>query len=362
MPKSILLDATHFATREPTGVELYTDELLPHLSRLLMESSIEVHWIGHDETQPNGMPNGVVWHYSAYAPFWSQRKLAKELTTLKPGLFFTPSGLPPLRTKIPTALTIHDLAVYHYPKAFSSSQRLRLARLSRLAASRASLVLSPSAYTQSEVISRWEIPPNKTVVTPLAPFAMPIEAEDVALTGTAPIILFIGRVELKKNLLTLLEAFSKLKPGSARLIVAGGDGFGATQIRSLYRHLPEEIRSEVFFPGYITAAQKRDLYEMATIAVMPGAVEGFGLPVLESFQYGVPVLCAKSGSLPEVGGEAALYAEASDVADWKNQLERLLSDKTLRENCIKKGRERLNEFSWEQTAKKTATALLGLLK
>lgn len=357
MITSILLDATHFGTPEPTGVELYTDELLPRLSRLLQQKNVKVNWIGHTETPPNGMPDNVEWHFSPYEAFWSQRQLGKELQYILPDLFFTPSGLTPLRVSTPTALTIHDLAVYHFPKAFSTNQRLRLTTLSRAAAKRASVVITPSQYTKDEIVRQWKVSEEKVAVTHLAPFTIPIEPDDVPLTGSAPLLLFVGRIELKKNLIVLIEAFGKLEPGSARLVLAGSDGYGANRIHQTILKLPENIQQNIFFPGYITAAQKRYLHELATLAIVPGTVEGFGLPVLEAFMYKVPVLCSNSGSLPEVGGKAAFYAEPIDKASWVRQLQAILGDAKLREEHIKLGTERLSNFHWDKTASITASAL-----
>lgn len=361
MRSSILLDATHYATSHPTGVELYVNELLPRLSRLLQTEGVSVEWIGHDSVPPRGMPEGVVWHYSAYQPFWSQRRLIKELARLKPTLYFTPSGITPIRTPARTSMMVHDLSVYSFPHAYTAGQRWRLTILSRTAARKAALLLAPSDYTQKEIYHRWRIQPEKVVVTPLAAFGKASTSESVTLDLAIPIILFIGRLESKKNLHVLLEAFNLLEAGSAQLVVAGPEGLGAAHLISYIHSLPEAIQKHIIRPGYIADAQKRWLHEHATIVVVPGGVEGFGLPLLEAFEYGVPALCANSGALPEVGGEAALYVETRDVFAWKEQLERLLTDSSLRASLVAAGNERLSHYTWDRTAQLTAQALLSAL-
>jgi len=360
MTKSIYIDATHFGVEQPTGVEIYTDALLPLLAPMLQQAGAEVTWIGHSEA-PTDLPPEVYWLKSPYQAFWSQRALPKLLAG-KEGVFFTPSGIVPVRSSLPRCMTVHDLAVYSFPKAFSSGQRFRLTWLSAQAAKKAHCILTPSHFTKSEVEKYWSIPEKNIRVTPLGYSAWEGLGKEIPHLSSGPLIVTIGRIEEKKNLLLLLKAFAKLPLTlHASLVLAGGSGFGAESIYQAYAKLPHQIRSRVHFPGYISPAQKKWLYEHAAIVAVPGAHEGFGIPVLEGFTYKVPVVAADSGALPEIGGEAALYASASDPTRWTEAFNRLLTDGQVAEACKEKGSEKVRNYTWQATAQATADALLSML-
>ena len=361
MITSILIDATHLGTAQPTGVEAYVRALLPALSRLLMEEKVTVTWVGHEHERPECLPEGVQWLYSPHTPFWSQRRLPTLLKATEPDLFYTPSGIPPLRWHGKTAMTVHDMATYLAPEAFSPADRFRLGWLSAHAAHRASRLIVPSRYTFSLVERFWKIPPARLVVVPHGPtLDKDIAPEVVAGCDPENYFLFVGRLERKKNLLPLIAGFSKYAAkGPGQLVLAGKEGHGIKEIRHAIARLPEEIRARVILPGYVSVGQKRWLMEHAKAVLVPSIVEGFGMPVLEGFAAGVPVLCSQAGSLPEIAGNAALYSQPDIGTDWFLQMQKL-DDVELRHKMVLAGKRRLEDFSWERAAEGTAGALLSL--
>ena len=110
-------------------------------------------------------------------------------------------------------------------------------------------------------------------------------------------------------------------------------------------------------PGGFLGYSRPSLYKNALCFVLPSLYEGFGLPVLEAMKNGCPVLISNVSSLPEVGGDAALYFNPEDTNDITKKLEKVIDDKNLREDLIKKGYEQVKKFSWEKTAKDTLKAL-----
>lgn len=354
MISSIIIDATHFSTKDTTGVENYVSSLLPLLSALLLEKGFSVAWIGHQE-HPHFVPKDVEWIYSPYQPFWSQRGLLRELNTRKPGLFFTPSGIAPLFYSGKTAVTVHDMSVYLSPDAFSFAQKVRLKYLLKVSARKAVVILTPSQYSASNIEKIWKISPKKIQVTHLALPKISDEQEPIQEIPSGPsMITFIGRIERKKNLLPVIRAFSQINDPNTVLVLAGKEGFGIEEIRSLIK------QKRIFLTGYISDQQKRWLLANSSVIVAPCLIEGFGIPVLEAFFAGCPVICSRSGSLPEVAAEAVVYVSGKNEDEWAEQLENLLNQPELRAKYVKLGKKRLADFNWAETAERTAQSFFAL--
>ena len=358
VPKSIVIDATHLAHPYPSGVEEYTRALLPLLSQELVSAQAAVTWVGHQAEPPVPLPAGVHWISSPHRLFWSQRSLLALLNQLKPDLFFTPSGIPPLRYRGKTALTIHDLAVYADPASFTWGQRLRLHTL-HLAAKRARTIIVPSQYTAQQVAEHWHLPSERVHVVPHGYTPLSDHPEVVQGLSTAPMFIFIGRIERKKNLQPVISGFAKVVASQeAQLVLAGRAGYGAAALHRYVRSLPDSVRSHIHFLDYITGEQKAWLYKYAAGGLIPSPYEGFGLPVIDCFASGVVPVCAQAGALPEVAADAALYVQADSPTDWDLHMLALLNGTTNRTELAEKGKQYLKRFNWEQAATQTAEALL----
>lgn len=364
MSKSIVIDATHYQANQVTGVESYVSSLLPRLTVALQKKGVAVSWIGHDLQPPVFLPKGVRWIASPHKRFWSQTGLLASLKTENPDLFFTPSGLAPLRYKGKTAITVHDMAAYAFPAAFSFGQRIRLKSLIKRNALHASVILTPSAYTAKQVRAHWHIAARRLAVTPLAlPESSAAGPEPLSsVDEKLPFFVYAGRIERKKNLIPLIKGFAKLfQENYCQLVLAGKLGFGSGEIISLIESLPPETRSHIILPGYISDGQKAWLFQNASAVAVPCMVEGFGLPVLEAFAAKAPLLCAKAGSLPEVAGDGAWYVKGDDHDEWCAEMRKLLNSDEEVSHRVQKGSLQLKKFDWDDTTDKTAEALFAVL-
>lgn len=365
MTKSILIDATHFAVAQPTGVENYTNNLLPALSKELLKYEWEVSWISHLREKPGQagleVPEGVRWIYSRHKPYWSQLVLPWQLKKSKASVYFTPSGIAPLLYFGKSVMTVHDLSVYFLPEAYGFGQTVRLLFLSKMAAKRSRLILTPSLYTASLINKIWHYPKEKITVTPLGYKKIKGDKAPVAGVEADPLLLYLGRIEAKKNLLPVIEGFRKVAGTNAcQLVLAGPKGQGAHEIEVLIAKMPEEIRSRIIVPGYISEEQKNWLYGKALAVLVPGKGEGFGIPVLEAFANEVPAICAQAGSLVEVGQNAVLFAQPDSPTDWSIQMKILMDNPRQRSLCVERGLALLEDYSWEKTAKLSAEAINSL--
>jgi glycosyltransferase involved in cell wall biosynthesis len=164
------------------------------------------------------------------------------------------------------------------------------------------------------------------------------------------IILHVGALQKRKNIVRLVEAFERVPP-DWRLALAGSAGFGANQILSRIEGSP--ARGRISVEGYVSAQSLADWYGRAMILAFPSLDEGFGIPVLEAMAAGVPVITSNRSALAEVAGEAALLVNPESVDELSEALCRMIADDRLREDFRQKGLARATAFSWPKAVEKT---------
>lgn len=180
---------------------------------------------------------------------------------------------------------------------------------------------------------------------------------------TEPYLLFVSTIEPRKNLINLIKAFNICKEKYRiphHLILIGGKGWQYEAIFAEMENSP--FVDYIHHLGYLTDAEVAVFYAHADIFVYPSFYEGFGLPILEAMTLGAPVITSSLSSMPEVGGEAAVYINPHDVEDLAKTINEVRCDRTLRENLIKKGKSRGKLYSWEKVARETLNAYSMLNK
>lgn len=266
--------------------------------------------------------------------------------------------LPPLQ-QARGIITIHDLGFLQDVDWFSPKIMEPFRRSIRRHAQRADAIIAVSEATRAEVVARLSVAPERVRVVYEAadkafhPIPPELAAQRVssALNIKGPYILFVGTVEARKNVTGLLTAFSRIDTGHT-LVIAGGYGWRSKEILDHAARL--NLTGRVRFTGYIPDRTLLPaLYSGADLFVFPSWYEGFGLPVLEAMACGCPVITSDTSSLPEVGGDAAIYVAPADVDGLARQMEILAGDATLRDVMVKKGVARSKQFSWRRCAEDT---------
>lgn len=312
----------------------------------------------HDHVRFKQLPLSPRWLYR----IWYRLRLPIPVQLFTGGvdLFHSPDFvLPPVAANIPTLLTVHDLSFVYYPETFTSSLVAYLNRVVPWSVKRATHVLADSVATKQDLMTLYETPEDKISVLYSgvnARFA-PVRNADQLQTvrakyalGEAPFILTVGTLQPRKNIQMLVQSFKPLAGESdIQLIVAGGKGW-------LYEQLLDGVQraglqERVQFIGFVEDADLPALYSAADVFAFPSIYEGFGLPILEAMACGTPVLASNSSSLPEVTGEAGVLIAPDDEAAWTHWLRRVREDEALREKLIARGRERTQDFSWEDSAR-----------
>jgi alpha-1,3-rhamnosyl/mannosyltransferase len=166
-----------------------------------------------------------------------------------------------------------------------------------------------------------------------------------------PIVLCVAQKREHKNLARLIRGVAALHDGNVQLVLAGESTPHESDLRALAAELG--VAERVHFPPWISDAELEGLYETASCFVLPSFMEGFGLPLLEAMQHGLPVACSNVSSLPEVAGDAALYFDPSSEQEITRAIERLFRDRPLVDDLVRRGYERCASFTWTETARRT---------
>lgn len=303
---------------------------------------------------------------------FEQPALAVELLKLlpRPQLIHSPDFIPPRYRTFKAVANIQDLAFLKFPgMTLLTDESKRYYGQVHRAAQDADALIALSNSARDDIVSLLGVKPEKVAVIPAAAgeqFKPPADfrqaQERAAREFSLPspddggYILFVGTLEPRKNLPTLLEAYRKLLDGNrvrpaSVLALAGREGWLFEQVHARIDEL--KLRDHVRLLGGVGDEALVRLYQGALAFAMPSLYEGFGLPVLEAMQSGVPVVSSNAGSLAEVAGDAAILVEPQDVEGWMVGLERVLLDGEESARMVKAGLEQARRFSWELAARET---------
>jgi glycosyltransferase involved in cell wall biosynthesis len=273
-----------------------------------------------------------------------------------PDLFFGPHGQLPLGSVgCPSVITIHDVAIYLRPQWFPSGQPLSTRLVVPRSIEHATRLIAVSHNTAADVAELFGRRPEEITVVHHGVSAdfrpLPVdELEETRRRLELPdrFILFVGTIEPRKNLTTLLDAWAAV-PDRPDLVIAGGWGWKYEPIRD---HI-ERLGGGIHLLGPVQPEDLPALYNLATALAHPAHYEGFGLTPLESMACGTPVVSSDAASLPEVVGDAALLVNPTDVDGWTDALDRVLHDPGLASDLRRRGILRAAEFSWSKAASRT---------
>jgi glycosyltransferase involved in cell wall biosynthesis len=270
------------------------------------------------------------------------------------------------------AITVHDVIPLVFPEQYDSLRGKVFLHTYTSSVRSADLILTDSAHSKADMVSRFGVPAQKVVVTYLGFDSELFRPNPAEPNGgqpsldrygiSRPYVLHVGRAEPRKNLVRLVEAYDRLisrrKDLDVQLVLSGSLGWGYEPLlRSLKK---PSLQGRAILTGPVPDRELAVLYRSAACFAMPSLYEGFGLPVLEAMASGTPLMSSDRSSLPEVAGEAALYFDPESVEEMSAAMERMLTDSALRERLIKKGLEGARRFSWHQCACTTLAALSSL--
>jgi len=364
------------------GIGLYAAELVRALARI---GGVElvIHfdpWRSIDETR---VPAGLARAWYPRGPFG--RPLHHHLATQ----FLVPAALErnrldlfhfmamqdaPLRLTGRCVITVHDVILFAMQSAYDEGKRLRyrlVRMLERSTVRRASLILTDSEASRDDIVRFLQIDPARVRVATLGVDARFAPCPDSAIAAlrtrlglTRPYLLYMGGIDVRKNVPRLLDAYSRVRAGRAdppELVLAGAierePRFGALREQARALGLESALR----LVGYVADQDLPVLLAGAEAFVYPSFYEGFGLPPLEAMACGTPVVASRASSLPEVLGDGALLVPPEDTGALAAAIGRILDEPDLAADLGRRGRARAAGFTWERTAQTTLAAYRELM-
>lgn len=290
--------------------------------------------------------------------YWMQFAVKPMLKRLKPDLFLSPDGFLSLGAGCRQLPVIHDINFLHYPKDNRFFSRHYYNRFFPKFAREATRIATVSQFSRGDISRHYHVPEERidVVYNGIHSYFSTAAYETKIATrkkyaGGQEYFLFVGSLHPRKNILRLIEAFSLFKKetnSAFKLILAGSIFWGENEMYSLIKKLG--VEKEVVFTGRLKNEEQNNVIGSAFALTFVPYFEGFGIPMVEAMQCGTPIIAANTSCLPEIAGEAAIYADPFNVNEIKHAMITLYEDDELRKSLVAKGAERKNMFSWDRTS------------
>ncbi|MFA6194168.1 MAG: glycosyltransferase family 1 protein [Patescibacteria group bacterium] len=400
------IDASRANLLHKTGTEWYSFYLIKNLAEI---DKVNTYWLYLNQpAQPElaeTVKNNSNFSFKLlkwpFFSFWTLGRLTLEMLYHRPDVLFIPAHTLPLFGPRRTVNTIHDIAfvreqnLYRAVKAKTSivgTRQLinffvRLLTLGRyrsdsvdylywstaFALHHAQKIIAVSEFTKQDILNLYPKTPASKVAVVHNGYndklyrRLPENPEKTAAVLDkygleAPYFLYIGRLEKKKNIPALVEAFAYLRENhsdmKAKLVLIGDAGFGFDEIKYTIEEF--NLNNQVTMPGWVAEEDMPYVMNAAAAFIFPSKHEGFGIPVLQSLACGIPTAVSDIPVLREVAGDAALYFDQNDKRAIAEAMGRILSDNELRESLILKGLEQAKKFSWRRCAEETLEVITSL--
>lgn len=294
----------------------------------------------------------VLWEFFIF-PF--------ELKKLRINILHSPNYIAPLlKLGFKIIVTVHDLTSLLFPKKHTITKRILLGRMLPLFLIKSDYVIAVSKNTRKDILNLFKIQKDKVVVTYESYpdyYNELIDKEESRsiLKGykiEKDFILYVGMIEPRKNIISILKAFVELEKDSILdLVIVGRKGWYFKEIDEYMLGInTEKLKNKIIFTGYVPEEELKYFYRAASIFVFPSLYEGFGLPPLQAMACGTPVITSNISSLPEVVGDAAIKINPNSIDELKGAMRQLFKDNKKREDLVKKGLLQSKKFSLERIA------------
>lgn len=303
----------------------------------------------------------VTWIKTAVSPFSLTQQTQIPRLLRNATLYHSPYYLMPYRPGVPTILTVYDLIPQRYPAYVSAKARLLTHLTTKLALRTADHIIAISEATRQDFITAYHVNADRITAVPLAPAPTfqpqsPASVQTIKQTYNLPnrYILYLGINKPHKNLANLIRAWKSVTqqvPNPPILVIAGAWDKRYPETKQLAAEL--DLTDAITFLGPVPDEDLPSLYAGADLFVFPSLYEGFGLPIIEAMACGTAVACANASSLPEVGGNAAVYFDPHDTNDMVQTIINLLQNEGERNGRQQLSLQQAAQFTWTKTAQAT---------
>ena len=295
----------------------------------------------------------VLWY------LWFEFQIPRILKKYKADVFLSPDGYLSQRTDIPQLGVIHDINFVHRPDDLpwlkAKYYNYFFPKFARVAKRLATV----SFYSKEDITRSFKVDYDKidVVYDGINQIFEPIKEDEIVevrkkYTDGAPYFLFVGALHPRKNVSGLLKAFDAFKSvdgNDTKLVIVGGEMHKTGDIFETYEDM--RFKNDVIFTGRVETRDLHDIFGAALALTFVPFFEGFGIPVVEAMSAGVPVICSNTTSIPEVGGNAVLYADPLKIEQITDAMIKIHADAGLRKSLVEKGFVQKEKFSWDETAR-----------
>ncbi len=362
----IAIDASRAFLHERTGIEEYSYQLIKHLRTPLKKQKV-VLYVRHGTEENIDFSLPQTWRVRALRSIrlWTYARLSIALIFQRPEKLLIPGHIvPPIHPK-DTTVVIHGLEYEVQPDSYSKYERWSMRRGIKNSCKWAKNIICVSNNTKRDLVRLYDIKKEKIrVVYEGVNSALPENTQKsreilqkYGLQNMSYII-FIGRLEERKNIVGILKAFEIIRRHfllSHKLVLVGKGGHNWERIKEEINHHP--FVSDIVLTGFVSEEEKWALLRQASVFAFPTFYEGFGLPILEAQQLGVPVVTSHNSSLKEIARDSALLVDPQKASDIAEKIHTLIADEEMRKKIIAKGFENLARFDWDRCARLVAKVL-----
>jgi glycosyltransferase involved in cell wall biosynthesis len=368
----IAIDASRANKKIRTGVEWYSYHLIEEFKKIDQENRYFLYTNKPLEGELAICPQNFEEKVLAWPipRSWTIGRLSLEMKFGKeiPDVLFVAAHTLPLLNPKRSVVTIHDLGFEHFPEAYHWADKLYHKLIINLIKKSATKIIAVSEFTKQDLMQTYKIPAEKIAVVLNGydndKYKLLTDSRNLLKKKyeiNFPYVLFVGRLELKKNIPRLIEAFGLFKrqyPAlKHKLVLVGVKGLTFPLVEEQIKK--HNLADEIIFPGWVDDVDLPIFYNNAELFVFSSLFEGFGIPILEAMACGCPIICSKTTSLPEVAGEAGLMFNPESAEEIAARMEQVLLNPEVQESLRVKGLERVKRFSWRKCAEETLAVLLG---
>ena len=295
----------------------------------------------------------VLWY------LWFEFQIPRILKRYKADVFLSPDGYLSQRTDVPQLGVIHDINFVHRPDDLPWLKAKYYNHFFPKFASIAKRLATVSFYSKEDITRSFKVDYDKidVVYDGINQIFEPISQEEIKevrekYTNGSPYFLFVGALHPRKNVSGLLKAFDAFKSvdgDDTKLVIVGGEMHKTGDIFETYENM--RFKNDVVFTGRVLTRDLHDIFGAALALTFVPFFEGFGIPIVEAMSAGVPVICSNTTSIPEVGGNAAMYADPLKIEQITDAMIKIQRDIDLRKSLVEKGFIQKEKFSWDETAR-----------
>lgn len=369
----IAIDARGVNWYKGTGIGTYTDKVLSQLLNIDKENYYHIYWSGEDYDRFSYANSKIIMTSKKHHRFFQQNYMPANLLKEKIDLYHVPQNGIGLWEKIQCkkVITVHDLIPYIMPETVGKGYLLKFLKDVPNILQSADGIITVSEWSKKDILKFFPIDEDKIFVTPLAADLKykPIDRQwcryilEKKINIKKPFILYIGGFSPRKNVRSLIMAFSKVYKDLNKdynLVIVGSLKDEGKCLKELSQKLG--IDSQVIFTGFVEEDLLPILYNGSELFVYPSFYEGFGLPPLEAMSCGTPVLTSNVSSIPEVVGDAGILIDPYDTSNLIESLANTLNNEPLKNQLSIAGLKRASRFSWQKTAKETLITYEQIMK